>query len=168
MIEKQKNKGITLIALVVTIVVLLILAAVSISMLSGENGIIKQATQSKENTNREGAREKFNLVVTNVKAGKMEKNEKFLLSDSLAQEIESYNEIESATFTGEKIEVVVDGYTFEVTGDIENSNGIVEGDVADWDYYIDTDGYAVLTLYKKENTTKLVVPNYIDGAYVKK
>ena len=39
----KMNKGITLIALVVTIVVLLILAAVSISMLGGENGIITQA-----------------------------------------------------------------------------------------------------------------------------
>lgn len=36
----RENKGITLIALVVTIVVLLILAGVSISMLMGENGII--------------------------------------------------------------------------------------------------------------------------------
>ena len=39
----KNTKGITLIALVVTIVVLLILAAVSISMLTGENGIITQA-----------------------------------------------------------------------------------------------------------------------------
>lgn len=37
---RKKNGGITLIALVVTIVVLLILAGVSISMLGGENGII--------------------------------------------------------------------------------------------------------------------------------
>ena len=44
-----KNKsGITLIALVVTIVVLLILAGVSISMLAGENGIIKRAQEAKE------------------------------------------------------------------------------------------------------------------------
>ncbi len=46
---KNKN-GITLIALVVTIVVLLILAGVSISMLTGENGIIKQAQEAKEKT----------------------------------------------------------------------------------------------------------------------
>ena len=43
----KEQKGITLIALVVTIVVLLILAGVSISMLSGENGIIRQAQFSK-------------------------------------------------------------------------------------------------------------------------
>ena len=44
---KNKEKGITLIALVVTIVVLLILAGVSISMLTGENGIITQAQDAK-------------------------------------------------------------------------------------------------------------------------
>ena len=42
----MKEKGITLIALVVTIVVLLILAGVSISMLTGENGIITRAEES--------------------------------------------------------------------------------------------------------------------------
>ena len=37
MLKNQINKGITLIALVVTIIVLLILAGISISMLSGDN-----------------------------------------------------------------------------------------------------------------------------------
>lgn len=43
---RRKERGITLIALVVTIVVLLILAGVSISMLTGENGIITRAEES--------------------------------------------------------------------------------------------------------------------------
>lgn len=42
----KNQKGITLIALVVTIVVLLILAGTSIAMLSGENGIITQAKEA--------------------------------------------------------------------------------------------------------------------------
>ena len=37
----KRNKGITLIALVVTIIVLLILAGISIAMLTGENGNVK-------------------------------------------------------------------------------------------------------------------------------
>ena len=51
--EKQrlrKNKGITLIALVITIIVLLILAGVSIAMLTGENGILTQAQKAKTET----------------------------------------------------------------------------------------------------------------------
>ena len=46
--KMREKSGITLISLVVTIVVLLILAAVSISMLSGENGIIAKAKNAKE------------------------------------------------------------------------------------------------------------------------
>ena len=48
---KFKNKsGITLIALVVTIIVLLILAGISISMLTGQNGILNRASEAKEKT----------------------------------------------------------------------------------------------------------------------
>ena len=51
-IEKKKKqaKGITLIALVITIIVLLILAGVSIAMLTGQNGILTQAQNAKEET----------------------------------------------------------------------------------------------------------------------
>lgn len=48
----KKNPGITLIALVVTIVVLLILAGISISMLTGQNGILNRATEAKEKTDQ--------------------------------------------------------------------------------------------------------------------
>ena len=46
----KKQTGITLIALVITIIVLLILAGVSIAMLTGNNGILTQAKLAKENT----------------------------------------------------------------------------------------------------------------------
>ena len=51
-IKFSSSKGITLIALVVTIIVLLILAGMSISMLTGENGILKRANEAKEETQR--------------------------------------------------------------------------------------------------------------------
>ena len=44
----KSTKGITLISLVVTIIILLILAGVTIATLMGENGIIKRAGQAKE------------------------------------------------------------------------------------------------------------------------
>ena len=46
----KNSKGITLIALVVTIIVLLILAGISIMMLTGNNGILQRASDSKERT----------------------------------------------------------------------------------------------------------------------
>ena len=50
--RKANNKGITLIALVITVIVLLILAAVSIATLTGENGILTRANDAKENTEK--------------------------------------------------------------------------------------------------------------------
>ena len=49
---KNKNNGITLIALVITIIMLLILAGVTIATLTGDNGILTKAVQAKENTEK--------------------------------------------------------------------------------------------------------------------
>lgn len=90
--KKTKNSsGITLIALVVTIVVLLILAGVSISMLTGENGIITQAQNAKEQTEIGEEKEAINVAYsgasikkqgTNVTAGDMQ--EQFNNNDTKA------------------------------------------------------------------------------------
>lgn len=61
----KKNKGITLIALVITIIVLLILAGVSIAMLTGENGLIAKAISAKNKTEEAEADEKDKLAKTN-------------------------------------------------------------------------------------------------------
>ena len=49
---KNNEKAITLLALVITIIVLLILAGISISMLTGDNSILQKATDAKTNTER--------------------------------------------------------------------------------------------------------------------
>ena len=64
----REQKGITLIALVITIIVLLILAGVSIAMLTGENGILTKATQSTKETAKGEAVEAVKLAVSTVKA----------------------------------------------------------------------------------------------------
>ena len=51
--KRNKQKGITLIALVITIIVLLILAVVSIATLKGQNGILSRATDAKEDATKE-------------------------------------------------------------------------------------------------------------------
>ena len=59
---KNNKKGITLIALIVTIIVLLILASVSIAMLVGDNGIINQAKKASEETKKAEVNENSDLV----------------------------------------------------------------------------------------------------------
>ena len=59
----KKESGITLIALVVTIIILLILAGISISMLTGENGILKRAQEAKEKTELASKKEEAQINV---------------------------------------------------------------------------------------------------------
>jgi len=69
----RNQKGITLIALVITIIVLLILAGVSIAMLTGQNGILTQANSAKSDTAKAEAVERINLSLNAVKAKIYEK-----------------------------------------------------------------------------------------------
>ena len=62
--ELIKKEGITLIALVITIIVLLILAGVTISALSGDNGILTRASEAKEKTEQADKDEKIELART--------------------------------------------------------------------------------------------------------
>ena len=57
----MKNKGVTLVALIVTIVVLLILAGVSINLIVGKNGIVTRAVDVKIITRASAAEERVNL-----------------------------------------------------------------------------------------------------------
>ena len=59
----KKRNGITLIALVITIIVLLILAGVSIAMLTGENGILSQVQNSKAETEKASVIEQARLDI---------------------------------------------------------------------------------------------------------
>ena len=70
----KNQKGITLIALVITIIVLLILAGVSIAMLTGENGILTKS-KSAEVATREGTiKEALSLASSTITANKLDPN----------------------------------------------------------------------------------------------
>lgn len=98
---KEREKGITLIALVITIIVLLILASVSIAMLTGENGILKKASTAKEKTLEAEYEEKIKLAIL----GARDNNGNFskeLLNDELKKYGLSGKTDENGTTTVEK------------------------------------------------------------------
>ena len=70
---KRSNQGITLIALVITIIVLLILAGVSIATLTGENGILTQAVGAKDSNIIANEKEIIQLAATDSKLNNAEK-----------------------------------------------------------------------------------------------
>ena len=62
----KNQSGITLVALVVTIVVLLILAGVSINLVLGENGLITQTKEAREQTKSAEVNEKVKWIVRQI------------------------------------------------------------------------------------------------------
>ena len=69
--ELKNSKGITLIALVITIIVLLILAGVSIAMLSGDNSILQKAADAKTKTEKSQEKEIIALAYNSTLAKKV-------------------------------------------------------------------------------------------------
>jgi len=83
-------KGITLIALVITIIVLLILAGVSIATLTGENGILTQANNAKNETKEASAKEEVELALADLKAQYYISNPSGTLFDYLTANLSGY------------------------------------------------------------------------------
>ena len=105
----NKEKGITLIALVITIIVLLILAGVSIAMLTGQNGILTQAQNAKTATEQASAKEKVELAVVGAIG---QTKEGILTVENLKTELGNYKG-------------TIEGDTFPVTAKIDGKNFLV-------------------------------------------
>ena len=77
----KANKGITLIALVITIIVLLILAGVTITALSGENGLLTRASDASRETEIASVKEQAQIDITNWMTEKIKNGENAFLED---------------------------------------------------------------------------------------
>ena len=65
----MKQKGITLIALVITIIILLVLAGITISTLMGENGLIARVQQTKQAQIESDMKEQLALALQDLQIG---------------------------------------------------------------------------------------------------
>ena len=141
---RKTNSGITLIALVITIIVLLILAGVTIATLTGDNGILTKATEAKDKTEEGEEEEKVKLSVAGAlaKDNGGEIKEQYLdeeLASQFGEKGTDYNLEGSGPFTvtilgsGRKYIVNKDG-TVEVS-----TGGDVQNDVAGKYYDTETD-----------------------------
>ena len=114
--KTKEIKGITLIALVITVIVLLILAGVSIAMLTGENGILTQAEDAKNETEKAGVEEAVDIAMAEYY---MRKNagEGIELGDYLNEKLEA-GEFDNVTDNGDGTYTVEkDGYEVIVSED---------------------------------------------------
>ncbi|MCI8636726.1 MAG: hypothetical protein HFJ36_02530, partial [Clostridia bacterium] len=83
---KKYNRGITLIALVITIIILLILAGVAIATITGENGLLTKANNAKIATEIADIKEEIQTEIL----GKQAENEGNISDDTLKEILEKY------------------------------------------------------------------------------
>lgn len=103
----KETKGITLIALVITIIVLLILSGISLSLVLGENGILEKATGASIEYQIAKGREELSLDLIEYQTIKLTKNmtlEEYFLSNE-----RDFKKNDDGTF-----DVVSENYTFTV------------------------------------------------------
>ncbi len=163
--KSRKNKGITLIALVITIIVLLILAGVAIATLTGDNGILSQANKAKTQTEKAGEDEKLKLAIM----GSYGLDGKLNLADlkrNLTEQGISYTDSSSfpliATVNGESIEIKEDGKQEKLFNGAEWDKTATPEDCFYWkSNNSNEEGYDTIIGYtaKIENYTKLRFPS---------
>ena len=152
----RKNQGITLIALVITVIVLLILAGVSIATLTGDNGLLSKAQEAKEETEKASDRDKLAMAVSEAQIGESGYQE--LDSNNLQEAIDNqFNERNvvivdtgDGTFTVSCLDTLKD---YKIT-----SNGIEEG--IDWN---ETMANAVAPASQDEERNEGVIGIGTDG-----
>lgn len=148
----RNSKGITLIVLVITIVVLLILAGVTLSFVAGENGIIGRATKAVDRTEITGAREDTELLVSNFGIEYYE--EKYVNRKENLGKIDDYIEkkFETSQETEGKYMVKIANKKVEVS---KGDKMITKGKLEDGKIFWDTKGIVLnkssLTLMIGEN-----------------
>ena len=161
--QKRKQQGITLIALVVTIVVLLILAAVSIGMLTGENGIITQAQKSREETIIADEKEILGLSYSACQQKNM--FESIVTEEQLQIELDNNKRNTTVTQDGEDLEVIFNDtnhkyiiYQDGTIEQVENLNPEEANKIVD---VVVSDGRGILYVLTAEGKVKQV--NIIKG-----
>ena len=157
------SNGITLIALVITIIVLLILAGISISMLSGDNGILNKAVQAKDATRGGEVQETVTLAAANNTGVDYIGGTKQTRAEVIAQLHRDGKLTDSEVATLEENDVItIGGITidFSVLGSISNAKTLVQafkdGEIKVGDYVLNCSYLAMERMLKKELILKII------------
>ena len=171
--DKNKSGGITLIALVVTIIVLLILAGISIQMLTGDNGILQRAGQAKERTDEASMIEQIQIEIL----GSYQTDELDLDIDKLSTNLKKIG----ATVTGDEfpLTITLNGYSYIINSDgsIKNVIKVTKEDILkdpgkyygkEVTNYKDNNNLTWQILYADKKNIYLISKRYIGKNYVPK
>ena len=170
--ELKKNKGITLIALVITIIILLILAGITIATLTGENGILTKATEAGRQTEIEGIREEAEMAKQGVLSGDLTTGKDTTREDVINGIVDEMG----GTATGNLITTEDGKYEIMVKEDntievVEKGQGYIDAEykeaAPESDFRWTTLEDGTIRIYEYLGTeTSLHIPDTIDGKTV--
>ena len=171
----KRERGITLIALVITVIVLLILAGITISALSGDNGILENAGKAKEETEISQIKEQAEIVKQGVITENLVEGTEPTRDDiinAILDEMGGTAEGNLITTEDGKYEIMVkEDNTIEV---VEKGQGYMDAEykdpapASDFEYTIDSETNTV-TITKYIGTDTVVnIPETIEGKTVVK
>ena len=123
--NKKQNKGITLIALVITIIILLILAGITLSALTGDNGLFARAKESKIKAEIAKIKEQIQIDIFD----KQSENQGDISEDSLKEILEKYGKLSEGENLADKI-LTTDRGNYEIKVS-EILNGTTKDDEKD-------------------------------------
>ncbi len=179
--KKQKNQsGITLIALVITIIVLLILAGVSLRLVAGNEGILNRAESAVDKSNTETLKEEIEIAISEARIAYYDGDKEqgaTSADDNIIKKLQKGLETSKGTvildsngklsLNGSEIgSYSTEGGLIMSETTEEEKITIVEGTRDEWEILED----GVLSRYKgevPENGT-IIIPNVVDGISVKK
>lgn len=133
----KENKGVTLVALVITIIVLLILAGVTLSMVMGDSGIFTKANKASEETNLASARDAVRLALLEVTTNNYNDN---------GQQQTAYTETTIVTAVNNQLTSVGEGYQI-VGGKVQKNSKDVTNN----------SGAALTATFKKTSNNAIIV-----------
>ncbi len=104
----QSKTGITLIALVITIIILLIIAGITINLVVGNNGIIRRTTQAGHDYEKEAVKEEVTLILLDYTSNQYQTNQDL---DSYLEQQVNEGKIESVEDNGDGTHtIIIDDY----------------------------------------------------------
>ena len=121
---KKIEKGITLVALVITIVILLILAGIAIAALTGDNGLFSRAQQAKEETIKSQLKEEITMSIQEIQTEELPKGNNVTLETLADGQLES--KLKDITVALENDEINGEYKDYEYTID-SNLNVTING-----------------------------------------
>jgi len=119
----KQEKGITLVALVITIIVLLILAGVSISLVMGDNGVLSQANNAVNSTELASVKDEVSMAMTTVQTNYYATYGNTTGRSSIAKELTDATKMSKEFPNASKVEVFVNAAGDDAQIQYTHTNG---------------------------------------------